>query len=58
MKEVGSDSGEVKDQWGQTPLIMTSYTWTNARLTGMTTPSGQAIGYGYTNGRISSVTEM
>ena len=37
-------------------MKMTSYTWTNARPTGMTTPSGQAIDYGYANGRISIVT--
>lgn len=36
--------------------LTTGYTWTNGRLTGMTTPSGQAIGYSYANGRISGIT--
>ena len=33
----------------------TGYTWFNGRMTGMPTPSGQALGYTWTNGRISAV---
>lgn len=33
--------------------LTTAYTWLNGRMTGMTTPSGQAIGYTYQNGRLA-----
>ncbi|MEO8486121.1 MAG: RHS repeat-associated core domain-containing protein [Betaproteobacteria bacterium] len=33
-----------------------SYTWTSGRLTGIVTPSGQAIGLTYANGRLRGVT--
>ena len=36
--------------------LTTGYTWFNGRMSGMTTPSGQALGYTWTNGRISAVT--
>jgi len=35
--------------------LTTSYAWTNGRLTGMTTPSGQQLAYTWTNGRISAI---
>ena len=36
--------------------LATGYTWFNGRMTGMTTPSGQALGYGYQNGRLAGIT--
>ncbi|MFO1284604.1 MAG: RHS repeat-associated core domain-containing protein [Burkholderiales bacterium] len=36
--------------------LTTAVTWLNGRMTGMTTPSGQVIGYSYGNGRVSGVT--
>ena len=36
--------------------LATGYTWFNGRMTGMTTPSGQAIGYTYQNGRLAGIT--
>ena len=35
--------------------LTTSYAWTNGRLTGMTTPSGQQLAYAWTNGRITGI---
>ncbi len=40
---------------GSVTLTQT-YTWTDGRLTGITTPSGQQIGYAWDNGRITGVT--
>ncbi|MBK7333033.1 MAG: hypothetical protein IPI87_12055 [Betaproteobacteria bacterium] len=36
--------------------LTTGYAWTNGRLTGMTTPSGQQLVYSYADGKLSAVT--
>jgi len=68
LTQVVDPSGTTK--WSYTPqgrvssrqqvsgsvTLTTSYAWANGRLTGMTTPSGQQLGYAYADGKVSAVT--
>jgi RHS repeat-associated protein len=68
LTQVVDPSGTTK--WSYTPqgrvasrqqvsgsvTLATGYAWTNGRLTGMTTPSGQQLGYSYADGKLSAVT--
>jgi RHS repeat-associated protein len=45
-----------REQVAGSVTLTQSHAWTDGRLAGITTPSGQAIGYSYANGRIVGIT--